>query len=98
VPTPGPPPTPPPAPTPGPAPAPTPGGGGKWTEHKGQSCDGNQIGKILKGGTVEQCKAKCLTEAKCGCICVQHASGDCEMDSGHTSDSDKAYNAYTLSK
>jgi hypothetical protein len=100
-----PPPTPvPPPPTPKPVkptptpPAPTPGGGGTWTEHKGQSCDGNQIGKILKGGTVEQCKAKCLTEAKCGCICVQHASGDCEMDSGHTSDSDKAYNAYTLKR
>jgi hypothetical protein len=79
------------APTPGPAP-------GQWTAHKGQSCDGNQIGKILKGGTVEQCKAKCLTEAKCGCICVQHANGDCEMDSGHTSDADKAYDAYTLKK
>jgi parallel beta-helix repeat protein len=99
APTPAPPVPTPPVPTPAPPPpAPTPGGGGSWTEHKGQSCDGNQIGKVLKGGTVEQCKAKCLTEAKCGCICVQHANGDCEMDSGHTSDSDKAYNAYTLKR
>jgi hypothetical protein len=91
VPTPAPPP---PAPTPSP-PGPSPD---KWKEHKDASCDGDQIGALLKGKTLAECQAKCEATPKCECISVEHKNGDCEIDTGKTASTDKKYTAYVLDR